>query len=43
MTFDQDADTFIRDLEFTADQDLLIGEDTFDDVTIRLVLSKTNQ
>jgi hypothetical protein len=43
VTFDQDADTFIRDLEFTADQDLLIGEDTFDDVTIRLVLSKTNQ
>ena len=42
VTFDQDADTFIRDLEFTADEDLLIGEDTFDDVTIRLVLSKTS-
>jgi hypothetical protein len=43
VTFDQDADTFIRDLEFAADEGLLIGEDTFDDVTIRLVLSKTNQ
>lgn len=42
MTFEQGADTFIRDLEFTA-EDVLIGEDTFDDVTIRLVLSKANQ
>jgi hypothetical protein len=25
VTFDQDADTFIRDLEFTADEDVLIG------------------
>jgi hypothetical protein len=41
VTFDQGADTFIRDVEFTADEDLLIGEETFDDVTIRLVLSKS--
>ncbi len=40
VTFDQAADTFIRDLEFTADEDVLDGEDTFDDVTIRLVLTK---
>jgi hypothetical protein len=43
VTFDQTADTFIRDVEFTADEDRLAGEDTFDDVTIRLVLSKTDQ
>jgi hypothetical protein len=43
VTFDQTADTFIRDLEFTVDEDRLTGEDTFDDVTIRLVLSKTEQ
>jgi hypothetical protein len=43
VTFDQGADTFIRDLEFTADEDRLTGEDTFDDVTIRLVLTKASQ
>jgi hypothetical protein len=43
VTFDQTADTFIRDLDFTADEDLLEGEDTFDDVTIRLVLTKTSE
>ena len=43
VTFDQTADTFIRDLEFTADEDLLEGEDTFDDVTIRLVLTKPSE
>ncbi len=43
VTFEQGADTFIRDVEFTADEVVLIGEDTFDDVTIRLVLSKTDQ
>ena len=41
VIFDQDADTFIRDVEFTADEDRLTGEDTFDDVTIRLVLTKS--
>ncbi len=40
VTFDQAADTFIRDLEFTAGEDVLDGEDTFDDVTIQLVLSR---
>ena len=43
VTFEQGADTFIRDVEFTADEDVLIGEETFDDVTIRLVLSKASQ
>jgi hypothetical protein len=28
-------------VEFTADEDRLTGEDTFEDVTIRLVLTKT--
>ena len=41
VVFDQGADTFIRDVEFTADEDRLTGEDTFDEVTIRLVLTKT--
>ena len=41
VTFDQVADTFIRDVEFTADEDRLTWEDTSDDVTVRLVLTKT--
>jgi hypothetical protein len=41
VTFDLGADTFIRDVEFTADEDRLTAEDTCEDVTIRLVLTKT--
>jgi hypothetical protein len=41
VTFDQGADTFVRDVEFTAAQDRLTGERTFDDGTARLVLTKT--
>jgi hypothetical protein len=41
VTFDQAADTFIPDVEFTAERDRLTGQDTFSGATIRLVLSKT--
>jgi hypothetical protein len=41
VTFDQGADTFVRDVEFTAGRDRLTGEGTFDEGTIRLVLTKT--
>jgi hypothetical protein len=40
VTFNQTADTFIRDAEFTASQDRLTGEGTFGDETVRLVLTK---
>jgi hypothetical protein len=42
VTFSQDADTFIRDVEFTASEDRLTGEGTFDEETVRLVLSKSD-
>lgn len=40
FSFNQTADTFIRDAAFTAGRNGLTGEDTFGDVTIRLVLVK---
>jgi hypothetical protein len=40
VTFDQDADTFIRDVEFTATENRLTAEETFDDGTVRVVLTK---
>ena len=42
VTFSQTADTFIRDVAFTAGPNRLTGEDTFSGVTIRLVLSKAS-
>jgi hypothetical protein len=42
VTFSQDADTFIRDVEFTASEDRLTGEGTLDEETVRLVLSKSD-
>jgi hypothetical protein len=41
VTFSQTADTFIRDVEFTATRNRLSSEGTFGEFTIRLVLSKT--
>jgi hypothetical protein len=43
VTFDQEGDTFIRDVEFTATRDQLTGEGTFEDETVRLVLAKSDQ
>lgn len=40
VTFNQTADTFIRDAQFTASRDRLTGEGTFDGQTVRLVLTK---
>ena len=40
VTFSQSADTFIRDVEFTAAQNQLNSEGTFDGAIIRLVLGK---
>lgn len=40
VTFNQTADTFIRDAQFTASRDRLTGEGTFDGQTVRLVLNK---
>ena len=37
VTFDQAADTFFPDVEFTAEQDRLTGEGDFGDESIRLV------
>jgi hypothetical protein len=42
VTFDQTADTFIRDAEFLAGRNTLTGEGTFSGVTIFLQLVKTN-
>ncbi len=42
VTFNQTADTFIRDAEFTATRNRLTGEGTFGDVTILLVLTRTD-
>jgi len=42
VTFNQTADTFIRDAQFTASRDELTGEGTFDGQAVRLVLTKTD-
>lgn len=41
VTFNQTADTFIRDAQFTAALNSLDGSGTFNDATVRLVLGKT--
>ena len=41
VTFSQSADTFIRDVEFTASQNSLESEGTIDGTTIRIALAKT--
>jgi hypothetical protein len=41
VTFSQTADTFIRDVEFTASQNSLESEGTFEDTTLHLALAKT--
>jgi hypothetical protein len=41
INFNQIADTFIRDVEFAVGPDRLTGQGTFEDVTLRLVLSTT--
>lgn len=40
VTFDQPADTFVRDMEFTATPGRLEGGETFGDETVRLVLER---
>jgi hypothetical protein len=40
VTFDHAADTFVRDMPFTAGLDRLSGEATFGDVTVRVTLEK---
>ena len=40
VTFDQTADTFIRDVRFTADRNRLIGEVTMGHQIVDLVLTK---
>lgn len=40
VTFNQSADTFIRDVDFTAGRNQLIGEGTFNGFFLRLVLAK---
>ena len=42
VTFSQDSDTFIRDVEFTASENRLTGEGAFGEATIRLVLGRTD-
>ena len=41
VTFSQTADTFIRDVEFTAAQNSLASEGTINGTTIHLTLAKT--
>jgi hypothetical protein len=41
VTFDHEADTFIRDVDFTASRGRLSGEITGGDQTLRLVLVRT--
>lgn len=41
VTFSQTADTFIRDVEFTASQNSLESEGTFEETTLHLALAKT--
>lgn len=40
VTFTQDADTFVRDMDFTASENQLRGDESFGDVTVRVVLRK---
>ena len=40
VTFNQTADTFIRDADFTAEENRLTGEGTFNGQTVRVVLEK---
>lgn len=40
VTFFQAADTFVRDMAFRAERGRLVGEGTFDGVTIRIVLER---
>lgn len=40
VRFEQDADSFVRDMDFEADGDRLTGEETFGDVTVRVVLEQ---
>lgn len=40
VTFDHEADTFINDLEFTAEEDRLTAEHAFNEESVRLVLAK---
>lgn len=41
VTFNQDADTFLRDVEFTAEEDRLTAEGDFSGQALRLVLART--
>ena len=41
VTFSQSADTFIRDVEFTAAQNSLEADGTFEGTTLHLALAKT--
>jgi hypothetical protein len=41
VTFDQAGDTFIRDVDFTAGENTLTGEGSFQGVDLRLVMTKT--
>ena len=41
MTFSQTADTFIRDVDFTASQNSLESEGTINGTTIHVALAKT--
>jgi hypothetical protein len=40
VTLDHDADTFLRDMTFTVRGQQLVGEETFSDVTVAVVLAK---
>ncbi len=42
VTFNQDADTFLRDVEFTAEEDRLTAEGEFSGQTLRVVLTRTD-
>lgn len=41
VTFDQPADTFVRDMAFSVVSGRLEGEETFGDETLRVVLTRT--
>lgn len=40
VTLDHDADTFLRDMTFTVRGQQLVGQETFTDVTVAVVLAK---
>ena len=40
VLFEHDADTFIRDMQFGVEGERLVGEGTFDDVTVRVELGR---